>query len=198
MQLPLNENTMTKLFLRAKHWHIFTIAFALPFVLQMLLVPLVVVGDNPMVVLRVMPVTMAILVVGFFGWFWSVATGLQSKVPTGAEMKVNRFKLFFFIPLVYLVLFLLFIAFGTGGLMESGQEPDTGTIALTIGIILPIHFFAVICMFYCLYFVSKTYKTVELQRKVTFPDFAGEFFLFWLYPIGVWILQPRINKMAVG
>jgi hypothetical protein len=189
---------MTKIFLRAKHWHIFTITFALPFILQMLLVPLVIVGDNPMIVLRVMPVTMAILIVGFFGWIWSIGTGLQSKVPADAKMNVNRFRLFFFIPLVYLVLFLLFIAFGTQGLIESGQEPDPGRIALIIGIILPIHFFVVFCMFYCLYFVSKTYKTVELQREVSFSDFAGEFFLFWFYPIGVWILQPKINKMSEG
>ncbi len=189
---------MTKIFLRAKHWHIFTVTFALPFLLQMMLVPLVIVGDNPMIILKVMPVTMAILLVGFFGWLWSVATGLQSKVPAGVEMKVNRFRLFFYIPMLYLVLFLLFISYGIGGLMESGQEPGSGTIGLIIAIILPIHSFVVFCIFYCLYFVSKTYKTVELQREVSFPDFAGEFFLFWFYPVGVWILQPRISKMSEG
>jgi len=51
------------------------------------------------------------------------------------------------------------------------------------------------CLFYCLYFVAKTLKTVELQREVSFNDFIAEFFLTWFFPIGVWILQPRINKM---
>lgn len=43
---------------------------------------------------------------------------------------------------------------------------------------------------------AKTIKTVELQKKVTFSDFAGEFFLLWFSPIGIWILQPKINKFA--
>jgi hypothetical protein len=28
------------------------------------------------------------------------------------------------------------------------------------------------------------------------PDFAGEFFLLWFYPVGIWIVQPKINKMV--
>ncbi len=189
---------MTKLFLRAKHWHIFTIAFALPFVLQMLLVPLVMLEHSPMIIFQIMPVSMSLLIVGYFGWFWSIAVGLQSKVPAGIKMKVNRFRLFFFIPLVYLVLFLLFIAYGLGGFVESGQEPSASAIGIIIGVVLPIHFFVIFCLFYCLYFVAKTFKTVELQREVTFSDFAGEFFLFWFYPVGVWIVQPKINKMVEG
>ncbi|WP_373551080.1 hypothetical protein [Haliscomenobacter sp.] len=51
-------------------------------------------------------------------------------------------------------------------------------------------------IFYCIYHVAKTIKTVELQRKVTFSDFIAEFFLVWFFPIGVWILQPTINKLA--
>lgn len=189
---------MNKLFLRAKHWHIFILTFALPFLLQMMLIPLVVAGDNPLIVLKVTPVSMAFLVVGYFGWFWSIGTGLQSKVPAGVKLKVNRFRLFFFIPLVYLVLFLLFIAYGLGGFVESGQEPSSGAVALILAVVLPIHFFVMFCLLYCIYFVAKTYKTVELQREVTFPEFAGEFFLFWFYPVGVWIVQPKINRMVEG
>jgi hypothetical protein len=48
---------------------------------------------------------------------------------------------------------------------------------------------------YSFYFVAKTFKTVELQREVAFSDFVGEFFLLLLFPIGVWIIQPKINKM---
>jgi len=50
-------------------------------------------------------------------------------------------------------------------------------------------------MFYCLYFNAKALKTAELQKPLTFSDFAGEFFLLWFFPIGIWILQPRINKL---
>ena len=49
-----------------------------------------------------------------------------------------------------------------------------------------------------MYFVAKTFKTAELQRKVSFSDFAGDFFLVWFLPIGIWIIQPKINRMVVG
>jgi len=52
------------------------------------------------------------------------------------------------------------------------------------------------CMFYIIYFVSKTLKMAELQRNVSFSDYAGEFFLIWLYPIGIWFVQPKINELA--
>ena len=187
---------MAKIFLNAKHWHIFTLAFALPFTFQVVLVPMFAVGNDPTILLKVMPAILALLIVGFFGWLWSIAVGLQSKIPAGIGMNINRFKLFFFIPLVYLVLILMFIAFGTGGLAEGGKGPDSATIALIVGIVVPIHLFAIFCIFYCLFFVAKTFKTVELQAEVNFSDFAGEFFLFWFYPIGVWILQPKINRMV--
>jgi len=51
------------------------------------------------------------------------------------------------------------------------------------------------CIFYSLYFIAKELKSVELQKPVTFSDFAGEFFLLWFFPIGIWIIQPRINKI---
>jgi hypothetical protein len=60
------------------------------------------------------------------------------------------------------------------------------------------HFLSIFCIFYCIYFVAKTIKTVELQRAVKFKDFVGEFFLVWFFPIGVWILQPTINKLEGG
>jgi len=77
------------------------------------------------------------------------------------------------------------------GTIENGIGPNPGIF----GLIIPFHLFSMFCIFYCLYFVAKVFKTVELQRKVTFSDFAGEFFMIWFYPIGIWIVQPKINKM---
>ena len=47
-----------------------------------------------------------------------------------------------------------------------------------------------------LYFCSKTIKTVELQKEVFFGEFIGDFFGLWFYPIGIWFIQPKINKLA--
>lgn len=47
-----------------------------------------------------------------------------------------------------------------------------------------------------MYKAAKTIKIVEVQKSVKFVDFAGEFFLLWFFPIGIWFLQPKIKKLA--
>ncbi|MFN7651888.1 MAG: hypothetical protein ACK5PC_01575 [Cyclobacteriaceae bacterium] len=113
-------------------------------------------------------------------------------------MKITKFKVFFFIPMVYL----LILSIGMTVLFSNLPQPDDrvdeslGFIAGAMAIIVPMHLFSMFCIFYSLYFVAKTFKTVELQRETAFSDFAGEFFLIWFYPIGIWIIQPKINKIV--
>lgn len=196
---------MIKLFLKAKHWQLFTLVFALPIALQVIMMvwmfSTLVNNPNPdptfmFNYMKIVPFIM-ILVLGVnFGWSWSVAIGLQNKVPQNVTMKVKKFKIFFFIPLVYLSLITLFFAI----FINTGYFASVSTV-LGFGlwlliVIIPLHFFAIFCMFYNMYFVSKTIKTVELQREVTFGEFIGEFFMIWFFFIGIWILQPKINKMS--
>jgi len=46
-----------------------------------------------------------------------------------------------------------------------------------------------------IYFVSKSLVLAETGRPAVFYDYAGPFFLVWFFPIGVWIVQPRINRL---
>jgi hypothetical protein len=64
-----------------------------------------------------------------------------------------------------------------------------------MAVILPLHLFSMFCIFYCLYFNAKALKAVEWRRPVTFGDYAGEFFLLWFFPLGIWFIQPRINQL---
>jgi hypothetical protein len=193
-------------FLRAKHWQLFLLTVAIPFIFQMVVMVTMTIkmvnpanlGD-PMFMfgyMKIFPIMMALLMGVLFGWFWSVAVGLQPKVPAHVKMKVRKFKVFFFLPLIYLFGFLLFFAFLPFNQIGTESTPNLGFVGLFMAIVVPLHLFAMFCIFYSLYFVAKTFKTVELQREVTFSDFAGEFFLFWFFPIGVWIVQPKINRMV--
>jgi hypothetical protein len=128
---------------------------------------------------------------GFFGWFWAIAINLQRTLLDVLRLNTNKFKIFLFLPLIYMLIFFVFLDSIMGTTIENGSGPNPAIFAL----IFTIHLFAMFCIFYCLYFVAKVFKTVELQRKVTFSDFAGEFFMIWFFPIGIWIVQPKINKM---
>jgi hypothetical protein len=195
---------MTDKFLKAKHWQLFLLTFGIPIIFQFIMMGSMMsnigTGTNPdptmmFSYMKLFPIMMIIFMGVFFGWFWSVAIGLQSKIPENVKMKVKKFKIFFFIPMAYMLLITVFMGITMNGFMENGSEPSGGLIGSLVAVIVPLHLFSMFCIFYSLYFVAKTFKTVELQREVSFSDFAGEFFLIWFYPIGIWIVQPKINKM---
>ena len=196
---------MINKFLKAKHWQLFLLMFGVPFILQFIVMGIIFFNvnkaDDPdttimINTLTLFPVIIIIYSGLFFGWFWSIAIGLQNMVPEGVKINVNKFKTFFFIPLIYIVLISLFVGFTASGLFVNGNVSGSIVGGVLIMVILVLHLFSMFCIFYSLYFVSKTIKTVELQREVNFGDFIGEFFMLWFYPIGIWIVQPRINKMA--
>lgn len=111
-------------------------------------------------------------------------------------MKVKKFKVFFFIPLIYILCFLVFFTVFMNEFFIPSAEQNVVALGGLFAFIVPLHLFAMFCIFYSIYFVAKTFKTVELQREVRFGEFAGEFFLLWFYMIGIWIIQPKINKMV--
>lgn len=186
---------MIEKFLKAEHWQIFIITFGLPFLIQIILMPTIFIGNDPRIMMAVFPIIMIIFIAGLFGWFWSVGVGLQRKVPSGVIMKVKKFKIFFFVPLIYMLFLLIFMGSLFGSVLDKGNEPSVAFVGGIFAVIFPLHLFSMFCIFYSLYFVAKTFKTVELQREVSFSDFAGEFFMIWFFPIGIWIVQPKINKM---
>lgn len=77
----------------------------------------------------------------------------------------------------------------------TSVSPNVSTISSAFAIILPLHLLAMFCMFYTQYFIAKALKTNELKRNTSFKEFIGEFLLLWIYFVGVWILQPRVNAL---
>lgn len=62
-------------------------------------------------------------------------------------------------------------------------------------LILPFHLLATYCVFFNLNFVSKSLVLAEAGRAVSFNDYAGPFFLLWFFPLGIWFIQSRINRL---
>lgn len=197
---------MVKLFLRAKHWQIFLAFFGLPFIMNIVMTYQMAMdfqnGEPANAIAKAMSYTLPVIAISIFtllGWIWSMAIGLQAKVPENIKMKVTKFKFFFFFPLVYISLFLIVFGLAMSNVFVGGSHNvhDSWIITMML-IILPIHIFSMFCMFYTIYFVSKTIRTIEMQMPARFSDFAGEFFLLWFFMIGVWIIQPRVNKIALS
>ena len=182
------------IFLRLKHWQLFGLLIGIPFVFQIVGMMAIIVSQDPTMMFTVFPLIMILFMGVFFGWFYTLGINLNKKLPDTVKMNLTTFKWFLFIPIAYITFFSIFMSGIFINLFEGG-EPNPIAIASSFAIIFPLHLFSMFCIFYCLYFVAKSLKAVEWQRPVTFSDYAGEFFLIWFFPIGVWFIQPRINKM---
>jgi len=184
---------MIKKFLKAKHWQIFLIMYGIPILFQIILLGLTFTSDNPIYIFSTFPIFMIVSVGTLFGWFWSIGVGLHNRLPQNSNLNLKKFKIFFFIPLIY-ILFITFSLMTVG--IFSDSPPPNGMVGIGIGILIPLHLLSMFCLFYLLYFCSKTIKSIELNRDALFGDYAAEFFLLWFFIIGIWIIQPKINIIA--
>ena len=195
---------MINKFLKAKHWQLFALLFGLPLLGQVFfmyqIISSTMTENDPDIggifsVLSVFPILMLIVGGVFYGWIWSISIGLGNSLRE--ELKINNrwFKTSFFYLIGYLVLFMLFFMYMFIGIQGS-LAVDVDVAPTYFVIIFPLHMIAMVCSFYILYFAAKVFKTAEFRRSVSFSDFAGEFFLLWFFFIGVWIIQPKVNRLV--
>lgn len=177
-------------FLKLKHWQLFVLLFGVSFILQIITFSSIAITNNPKILAYIFPITTIIFLGLFLSWFYSMGVNFHKKLPKTVNMNLKKFKIFLIIPMVY-IFFLSIYQTQMISKTISNEQPNPTAFAL----IIPIHLFSMFCIFYCMYFIAKEFKSIELQKPVTFSDFVGEFFLLWFFPIGIWILQPRINKI---
>ena len=109
-------------------------------------------------------------------WIWSIGTRLHRKQFSKNNVGLYLFKISILFPFIYLFYVLYRM--------------------ITIGDInMPLHFLAMLSSLYATVFAAKTLKSAELNKNATVSDYLGEFFLIWFFPIGIWVLQPRIQKI---
>lgn len=199
---------MNSIFLRAKHWQLFVTMMIIPFIATILLsiiIAVVIVSKNPQKseeviwILYILPFILAASVFIQFGWLWNVTTQISKLVPHDVvRLPLFRIKTFIIIPILYICCIPLFLAPIFSDIAGFDHDPNPGIIIkfASLGILFFfLHLFSIFCLFHTFYFIAKTIRAAELQRNVTFSDFTGDFFLVWFFPIGVWFLQPRINKL---
>ena len=178
-------SSLKSFFLRAAHWQIFLLMSGL--YATELLIGVSVIGVGPVPAKNVPLLTVLLLqatamfVFGvFFLWLWSMGSFLNYlvKPPLRVDFRVFRFALVF--PLLYGLAFPLLVL---------------GPRTFDANLILAIHLFMMLCVLCAFRFVSKSLALVEETRFLTFRDYYGYFFLLWFFPVGVWWIQPKINRL---
>tara|TARA_R110002049_G_scaffold265234_3_gene441363 strand:- start:4166 stop:4699 length:534 start_codon:yes stop_codon:yes gene_type:complete len=171
--------------LKAKRWQL-ALAFTLPYLLYFLLRT-----DSDQLV-KFTPIITALFLLVLLGWLYSIGVGLQKKTPKNLQMKTLKFKVFMLIPLIYVPFMLGFM----DGLFDNIEESDTSSILFLFLSGFLLHGISIFGLIYSYYFTAKTIKTIELNREVRFSDFQGILLQLVMFPVGIWFIQPKINKMV--
>lgn len=174
-----------EIFLRLRHWVIFMLTFGLlllAFISLMAFNVLSLFTDVEMPIdyaLRGILIAQTIcFVIGNF-WMFAIGTRLHQKYYYDSFLLLIFRWCIYFSTLAYSARYMIFPALD----FFDGSINRFATL------------FAVGSAIYCSYFAARLLNSVEQQRDVAFREFAGDFFAFIFYPIGVWWLQPRINKV---
>lgn len=197
---------MNSIFLRAKHWQLFIPTIAIPFIIMIIsaiAIAFVITqsdrsNERPedfLWMFYLLPVIFILSSFIQFTWSWMVLTKLSKLVPDQVRLPLGRIKFFFFIPLIYFCSLPFYIVFVINTLAHEKEE-DLLTVALLGLLVFLIHFLSIFCILHTFFFVAKTVKSAELQKNPRFSNFVGDFFLIWVFPVGIWFIQPRINKLV--
>jgi hypothetical protein len=158
--------TPPRFFLAAKHWQLFVVTVGLFSVGQLA-------GQWSVFV-----VSGAALWVWLSLWIWTLGEFMSSLVPANHRPDIARFRLTLLVP-------------GPCLLVSAVLENNIGGGFLS----LPLGVVAMFCVVYSIYFVSKCLRVAELGTSVTLSDYVGTFLLFWFHIVGVWFIQPRVNRL---
>lgn len=120
------------------------------------------------------------------GWLCSIAIFSNRRIDP--SLKKSPAKL-----LVGLGFALLYI------LLSPWLWPDieTGKGGPGPAVVLPLHLIAMAGVIHALAFSANRLTALERGKKVSFFEYSGPFFLLWFFPIGVWFIQPRVNRLLL-
>lgn len=166
-------------FLKMKHWQLFILLFGTMFLAQFITLSSIQYGKEPNII-PLMGLTLLMMLI-FMSWLWAIASACYEALPEHLAQSPKMMK----IGIIYAVIYIVVIS-----LMFQGNDIH--------GFVLIPHLLAMAAIFYALGFTAKQLIKLEQQKEVTFVDYSGPFFLFWFFPIGVWFIQPKINKLLAS
>jgi hypothetical protein len=178
-------SALVNFFLRARHWQIFLLVFVVPTIVEIAAtdyVPTTIrswrdLGEGGLVYLGLMLLDAFCLL----AWLWAMGSFLNSLQNPAVRLKPLFFRVaMVYVPAYMLIFFSVFFAPG---------------LAPPIELFLPLHLLAIFCMSYTFWFVAKNLAMVNKRRQVAFSDYAKLLLMLFLFPIGVWQIQPRINQL---
>lgn len=160
--------------LRLRHWHIFVYLLIVPAFFPD--------GDNQMYY----QIVWGLL---FVFWIIKVDEQLYFRLPRGVNLNFNFLVINIFISATYLII--IFLTVGGYNITDENYE-DYGW---KVWIYLPMHLYCFFSFFYAIRFTSKAIASIENNKNVDIAYYGTYMAGLFFFPIGIWWIQPKINKI---
>lgn len=179
--------------LRMKHWQIFLLMFG-PIPLSFLI------GGLNFQLALLVPASYCFCYLVYLAWIFSVFRGLNDKLPEGSEIDIRFFSKMFMLPIAalgFIIFMLLLITLEMTGL--AGDIAPSFTMSEYVWLIAwAVSLYGFFIWIQGARVAAKSIKSVELQNGVGLGEYMGELLLIFIFGIGVWILQPTVNRLIAG
>jgi hypothetical protein len=126
----------------------------------------------------------------YYLWIWSIGAWLNKHI----DSKIATKTVYFSISIVvscFLFFFLSIFNFIYWEDQPDGMHEDFWLFPLQAFII----FLAISTWLFALTFLAKVVVRAEREAFITPSEYFSEFVMALMFPIGVWLLQPRINAL---
>ncbi|NCF35754.1 MAG: hypothetical protein GWP56_05110 [Gammaproteobacteria bacterium] len=163
-------------FLKLRHWELF-LMLALPTIMSLMF-------DLPLEPLVVATIGLFMLLV-LFGWMLSIGAWANRQLPESRQRSPLPFAVGLLLPIVYLLMYIfLYIP-----LLQDGV-PSRPPLWL-----LPMHMFSMVGTFYGLWYTARQLKSLQENTEADFMIFSSTFFMLFIFPLGIWLIQPSVNQL---
>ncbi len=135
----------------------------------------------------------------FSAWLWSIGITLLQKKHAGfSTFYLSIFKLSLISPLASIFIFLILnsIDWHNSGAYMSWACYDyrPKPVVIFSDYFLPSAF--LLSFLYNIFQTVKIINFVELQRPVSFKDMITDLLCFVFFPMGLWLLQQKVNELS--
>ncbi len=124
-------------------------------------------------------------VVIYFGWILLLGYGLAKRQN---KLDSTGFRIFVITGI------LLSIVNSLSPQLKVIQGIHSGATSTLIFVVLAVYMLISLSIIYS--YPVKTLKQLETDSEIDINDYFGDIFLFIFFPIGIWTIQPRLNRLA--
>lgn len=180
-----------KTFLHMKHWQIFLSGFVLPLFAYMIILLISIFSGNVIYLVLSVVVLNLLMMSVLYGWQYTVVNSLNKLLPEGTQTNMNLYRWCLIAMLGIVAVMGIYMM----KLFNNLNEVPEAFSPVFILLLIPVIIVSFAASIYTMLAFARSLVAVERQAVVFFSDYVVEFILLWFWIVGIWVLQPRINKI---